>query len=600
MVSPTSRPGSEFRPDIEGLRGVAVLLVLLFHADLVGVPGGFIGVDVFFVISGFLITGLLLRERERSGRIGFRAFYARRVRRLLPAGLVALTATLVASALVLPPLDQPQSLVDGAAAALSVSNIRFAAASGDYFASVASPSPFLHFWSLSVEEQFYLAWPALLFLAARGRLPRVTLAVVLGVIAVTSLLVNLFLTDVAVNWAFYSLPSRAWQLAIGGLLAVAAQPLTRVPVPILVTGGWLGLVGLILASVVFDGSLAYPGLPALVPTLGAALLVASGTLRFGPGALLAVGPLRYLGRISYSLYLWHWPVLVLPAVALEAAPPLAGRLGLAGLAIILASLSWRLIEEPFRAGFPSLACRPGRTIVAGAVAVTVAVGTAGGLLVVGGGDLTAVPGSAWLIGVHPVAHVTARGGEAALDGARGDDEEDWDDGAPTGDPTAPADPGVVVEIGGSDEAGVTARADVPAATPAAPAPSSAPTATGHAPPDRAGKAHVLAAAGRRQPCAHGCAAGRGAPARRRLPGVRARDEPAEVRVRGSQGDVHRRTRRRLTRRPVVPCAPAHRRAARMAAADVRQGRLSLPRHADPEHRAEARVPRVRRVPRGDG
>ena len=139
MGAPASQGGHEFRPDIEGLRGVAVLLVVLFHANLVGVPGGFVGVDVFFVISGFLITGLLLRERERTGRIGFRAFYARRVRRLLPAAMVVLAATLAAASVALSPLDRPQAMVDGAAAALSVGNIRFALAEGDYFASVASP-----------------------------------------------------------------------------------------------------------------------------------------------------------------------------------------------------------------------------------------------------------------------------------------------------------------------------------------------------------------------------------------------------------------------------------------------------------------------------
>jgi peptidoglycan/LPS O-acetylase OafA/YrhL len=157
-----------FRPDIEGLRGVAVLIVVLFHASLAGVIGGFVGVDVFFVISGFLITGLLLREHERTGRIAFLAFYARRARRLLPAAVVVLVATLVAALNLAAPLDRPAVGLDGAAAALSIGNIRFALASGDYFANIAGPSPFLHFWSLAVEEQFYLIWPALILLAARG------------------------------------------------------------------------------------------------------------------------------------------------------------------------------------------------------------------------------------------------------------------------------------------------------------------------------------------------------------------------------------------------------------------------------------------------
>ena len=156
-----------FRPDIEGLRGVAVLLVVLFHAGL-PVNGGFVGVDVFFVISGYLITGLLLREHRRSGRVSLARFYARRIRRLLPAAAVVILVTLPIAFLVIGPLDRPGVMADGASAALSVANVRFALAEGDYFTSITQPSPFLHFWSLSVEEQFYLVWPALLFLVARG------------------------------------------------------------------------------------------------------------------------------------------------------------------------------------------------------------------------------------------------------------------------------------------------------------------------------------------------------------------------------------------------------------------------------------------------
>jgi peptidoglycan/LPS O-acetylase OafA/YrhL len=174
--------GDGFRPDVEGLRGVAILLVLLFHTGL-PVAGGFVGVDVFFVISGFLITGLLLRERERSGRVSFTRFYARRVRRLLPAAAVVLMVTLPIAYLVVAPLDRSGVMLDGAASALSVGNIRFALTTGDYFSSMTTPSPFLHFWSLGVEEQFYLVWPALLLLASWRR-PRVGAAVALGAMLV--------------------------------------------------------------------------------------------------------------------------------------------------------------------------------------------------------------------------------------------------------------------------------------------------------------------------------------------------------------------------------------------------------------------------------
>ena len=374
-----ARAPEAFRPDIEGLRGIAVLLVLLFHSAVIGIPGGFIGVDVFFVISGFLITGLLIRERERTGGIRLPAFYARRVRRLLPAGMVALAVTLVASFILLDPLDRPSAAADAAAAALSIGNIRFALAAGDYFASVQAPSPFLHFWSLAVEEQFYLVWPALVLIATHWWRPRLGAAVALGLVLVVSLTADVVVTGAAVNWAFYSLPTRAWQLALGGLLALGTRPLQSIPGTVSATAGWVGLAVLVWAAFLLDGSLAYPGLWALAPTLAAAAMIVSGMTRHGPGILLSTSPLRFLGRISYSLYLWHWPILVLPVAAIEGELPLAARIGLAGLAIVVAAASWRFIEEPFRAGFPTLAQHPMRTILAGAAAVALVVSSAGGL-----------------------------------------------------------------------------------------------------------------------------------------------------------------------------------------------------------------------------
>ena len=387
-----------FRPDIEGLRGVAILLVLLFHSALVGIPGGFIGVDVFFVISGFLITGLLIRERERTGRIRLQAFYARRVRRLLPAGMVALAVTLVASFAMLNPLDRSSVAFDGAAAARSIGNIRFAFAAGDYFASVESPSPFLHFWSLAVEEQFYLVWPALVLAATCWRRPRLGAGAALGLVLVVSLAASVIVTGVAASWAFYSLPTRAWQLALGGLLALGAQPLRRIPPTVSATVGWAGFVMLVWAAFVFDGSLAYPGLWALAPTLAAAAMIVSGMAHRGPGIILATSPLRFLGRISYSLYLWHWPILMLPVAMTEGELPAEARVALTGFAIVVAWASWRFIEEPFRAGFPVLARRPGRTILAGAAAVALIVSTAGGLASAGSSGAWDTAGSSLVDG----------------------------------------------------------------------------------------------------------------------------------------------------------------------------------------------------------
>jgi peptidoglycan/LPS O-acetylase OafA/YrhL len=386
LQSPGSAPArpdpveSGFRPDVEGLRGVAVLLVVLFHAGL-PFSGGFIGVDVFFVISGFLITGLLLREHERAGRVSLSRFYARRVRRLLPAAAVVVLATLAGTWLVVNPLDRPSAMTDGATAVLSVANVRFALLEGDYFTALAQPSPFLHFWSLSVEEQFYLVWPALLFLVARGRRRWVALA--LGLVLVGSFVASVALTQSAITWAYYSLPTRAWQLATGGLLAVGAAAIGS-SVPRVVRAlagvlGWAAIVVLVGAGFVLSDAVAYPGLFALAPTVASAVLIASGTVTGGPGLLLGVGPLRFLGRISYSLYLWHWPILVLAPLALGRALSLPEGVALALVAVVVAWLSWRFVEEPFRRGRLAVAFDTRRALQGGLAAIAAVAMTAGGL-----------------------------------------------------------------------------------------------------------------------------------------------------------------------------------------------------------------------------
>jgi peptidoglycan/LPS O-acetylase OafA/YrhL len=364
-----------FRPDIEGLRGVAVLLVVLFHAGL-PVGGGFVGVDVFFVISGFLITGLLLREHRRTGRVSLSRFYARRIRRLLPAAAVVILVTLPAAFFVIGPLDRPGVMADGASAALSVANVRFALAEGDYFTSITQPSPFLHFWSLSVEEQFYLVWPALLFLVARGG--RIRVPLVLFVVLAGSFAASLYLTQTSIAWAFYSLPTRAWQLAIGGLLAVAAARIDRLPALPVVVAGWIAAAGLVGSALLISSEMPYPGIVVIAPTLAAVLLIAAGERRLGPGVLLALPPLRALGRISYSLYLWHWPILMLPAIALGSALALEARLLLALVAVAVAALSWRFIEEPFRRGRFS-ATAPRRVIGVGLASIIAVVALSGGI-----------------------------------------------------------------------------------------------------------------------------------------------------------------------------------------------------------------------------
>ena len=330
-----------FRPELEGLRGVAVALVVLFHARLLGFSGGFVGVDAFYVLSGFLITRLLLGEIAATGSLDLVTFYARRARRILPAAIAAVVVVLACSAFVVAPLDLPAITVDATASGLFAGNVLFAIRATDYFAST-TPSPFLHYWSLGVEEQFYLVWPLFLLLAFRSRRPSLIIcAACLG-----SLALAIVLTPVLAPWAFYGLPTRAWQLAAGALLAMHRPALSRLPSLALGVCAWIGLALLAVASTTLDPTAGYPGFAAIVPTLAVVLAICGSDRRGGPGRLLALAPLRALGRISFSLYLYHWPVLVLAAIAFGDLSVIE-RWCLVGLAVVVAAMSRRLIEQPF-------------------------------------------------------------------------------------------------------------------------------------------------------------------------------------------------------------------------------------------------------------
>jgi peptidoglycan/LPS O-acetylase OafA/YrhL len=363
-----------FRPDIEGLRAIAVLLVIAYHARVPGLTGGYIGVDVFYVVSGFLITGLIVRELQATGRVDLPRFYARRARRLLPAALVVIVLTVFASAIIMPPLQMVDVAGDGAAAALYVSNIRFAAQATDYLQAELAPSPLLHFWSLGVEEQFYLFWPALLLIVA-GRATSVRrIAAAVAIVAVASFALSLSWTATDAPLAFFLLPARAWELAVGAGLALAATRIARIPAmaaTVAVVAG-LGLIG--IGSVVFDLDTPFPGTAALVPVVGAALVICGGLPHpIGPvSRLMAIRPMQWVGGISYSLYLWHWPLLVLPAVALGAPLPWPARAALVGMTFVLAEASRRWIEDPIRHG-SAARLKPSRTLAtAGALSLVVA------------------------------------------------------------------------------------------------------------------------------------------------------------------------------------------------------------------------------------
>ncbi len=394
MASPPPERAWSFRPDIEGLRAVAVLLVLAYHARVPGLRGGYIGVDVFYVVSGFLITGLIVRELQSTGRVDLPAFYARRARRLLPAALVVIAITVIASAIVLPPLRMVDVAGDAAAAALYVSNIRFAAQATDYLQAELDPSPLLHFWSLGVEEQFYLFWPALLLLVAGRATSLRRIAVTVGVVALVSFALSIMWTSTEAPLAFFLLPARAWELAVGAGLALGAVWLARIPALLASASVAVGLGLIGLGAILFDLATPFPGTAALLPVTGAALVILGGLRQpLGPlSRLVAIPPMRWIGGISYSLYLWHWPVLILPAATVGAPLPWPVRLGLVGLTFLLAEASRRWIEDPIRHG-RSTRLRPSRALAAaGAMSLVVAGVAFGAGRVAAPPQLAAAPG----------------------------------------------------------------------------------------------------------------------------------------------------------------------------------------------------------------
>jgi Predicted acyltransferases len=368
--------GSRVRPEIQALRALAVLLVLGYHFWPNRVPGGYVGVDVFFVISGFLITAHLLREAETTGRIRLAAFWARRARRLLPASLLVLAATAVAVYLVAPIGVWQRFFQEIAAAGLYVENLLLAVNSVDYLAS-HDPSPVQHFWSLSVEEQFYLVWPLLIALALvvsrRRPVSRRTIFVVLAVVTVASLVVSIVVTEWASAPAYFLPFTRAWQFGAGALLAFAPALPARAPAAVL---GWAGLAAILASAMLYSAATPFPGFAASLPVVGALAVIAGGPGR-GPWSVTELSdwrPIQWIGDISYSLYLWHWPLLILLPFALG--HPLGTRWLLLTLAatFVLAALSKRFVEDPFRrpAGLARRAPLWTFGAVAGGMAVLVA------------------------------------------------------------------------------------------------------------------------------------------------------------------------------------------------------------------------------------
>lgn len=371
-----------YRADLDGLRGIAVSSVVLFHYGF-GVTGGFVGVDVFFVISGYLITAILWREGER-GTFSLASFYERRVRRILPALSGMLLACGFAFFFVFLPEDMRLLAKSEASAAVFATNILFERVAGDYFdADNLDLQPLLHTWSLAIEAQFYLLYPGFLPIL-RGRL-RLAIAVAAGAAALSF---ALCVRGTAVHpiAAFYLLPSRGWELLLGGLLALSRcrlaaasgpSPTPRAGSRLAAVATLAGLTAILAAAVSFGAETPFPGAAALLPCLGAVLVIAGGEHPNAASAWLGARPLAALGRISYSLYLWHWPVLVLASYGASAPLPLRTRVALVAGTLLLSILSYAAIERPFvtRAVLPER-----RALWGAAVAAVLAVVALGGIL----------------------------------------------------------------------------------------------------------------------------------------------------------------------------------------------------------------------------
>ena len=312
---------------IQGLRAVAVVLVLLFHAGWL--PGGYIGVDVFYVISGYLITGLILRDKSFS----FTNFYLRRAKRLLPASFLVLGVTSLAFWFLAPVISRAQYSKDLLASTWYVSNYLYAHWQNDYQNLGATPSPLIHFWSLAVEEQFYLIWPMLLLIFRR----QVKWAVL--IVTLLSFGSSIVFIEHSPIFAFYSLPTRAFELGFGAMLYLFA-----ISMPNWKISSWIGLTVIAVGGLAFNNQTPFPGLPALLPITGAGLVIISKT----SNRFLELPVLQKIGDWSYSIYLWHWPILILPTLYLQRELKFGEKWACIALCVLLAALTFKFVENPLR------------------------------------------------------------------------------------------------------------------------------------------------------------------------------------------------------------------------------------------------------------
>lgn len=357
---------SKFRADVQGLRAIAVGLVLIYHAGAPFLPGGFVGVDVFFVISGFLITGLLLKEINEKERISLSDFYARRARRILPASLLVLLVVGLSTIAFLPRTRWESIATEIFASAFNAVNWVFASSSTDYLRNDEAASPIQHYWTLAVEEQFYIVWPLILVLAVflsrrkktRKRISQSSddkytlrtrlIVLAITIISVSSLAFSIYYTEFNPGAAYFVTTTRIYELGIGAMVAVFANRLSSISTKASTLLGWVGLSAIVCAGLFFSSATSFPGYAALLPTLGTAAIIIAGMAgpqRSGVGRMLSLRPFTWVGDISFSLYLWHWPMIVFATFFLN------GLSFYQGMAVILmafipAYVSYRFVEQP--------------------------------------------------------------------------------------------------------------------------------------------------------------------------------------------------------------------------------------------------------------
>ena len=361
------------RTEIQALRAIAVLLVVTYHVWPQAVPAGYVGVDVFFVISGFLITSLLLREVDRTGRLSVADFWARRARRILPAALTVLLACLAATIVLVPEHRWSQFLAEVGASTAYVQNWHLASDAVDYLAESNAASPVQHYWSLSVEEQFYLAWPLLVLAGAsvaRGR--RAAIGLLMAAATVLTLAYSIHATASNPEATYFATPARAWEFGAGGLLALL-RPNDRVHEGLRCVFSWAGIAAIATAALAYGPTTAFPGLAAALPVAGAVAVIWAGApvRRWSPTPVLRLPPVQLTGNVSYSLYLWHLPLLVLAPYATGRDVQGETRVVLLMFVLVLAWLTKVLIEDPVRRGRLLTSRSPRWTFASAAAATSV-------------------------------------------------------------------------------------------------------------------------------------------------------------------------------------------------------------------------------------